>query len=142
MRTNFLWVTLGFFTFLLLSPFGSAQANSTPDPHSVPVIDGGIGPCTADFTINDNAAKPVYDARIKVHISYGTFGAHKLDLEVGTNIDGRGRFTGLPEKTKQGLFFEASKDNRAGSAFDDTSRTCSAQFTVQLEEKKSLDETH
>ena len=37
-----------------------------PDPHSIPVVDGALGPCSADFTINDTAGKPVYAARIKV----------------------------------------------------------------------------
>ena len=108
----------------------------TPSPYSVPVIDGGIGPCTADFTITDNAGKPIYAADIKVHISYRAFGAHKLDLEVGTNSDGKARFTGLPSKSKNGLFFQISKDNRSGSAFDDTSSNCKAQFTIPLEVNK------
>jgi hypothetical protein len=128
---------LGFATLLLaLLSFPSLYAQS-PDPHSVPVIDGAIGPCTADFTITDNAGAPIYDAHVKVHISYRAFGAHKLDLDVGTNIDGKARFTGLPSKTRQGLFFQASKGDRAGSAFDDTEKTCNAQFTVALEENKS-----
>lgn len=121
---------------LLLLPALQAQANPTPNPKSIPFIDGGIGPCTADFTITDNAGAAIYDADIKVHISYGVFGAHKLDLEVGTNIDGKARFTGLPSKTKQGLFFRATKDQREGSAFDDTEKTCNAQFSVALEQKK------
>jgi hypothetical protein len=107
-----------------------AQASQKPDPNAVPVIDGGIGPCTADFTITDNAGAPVYDATIKVHISYGVF--HKLDLQVGTNSNGKARFTGLPEKTKRGLFLRASKGERTGSAFDDTAKTCNGQFTVAL----------
>lgn len=46
---------------LSLSAFASAQTTSAPaadskaDPKSVPVVDGGIGPCTADFTITDAA---------------------------------------------------------------------------------------
>lgn len=140
MRTNFLCITFGFLACFLSATILLSQTASA-DPHSVPVIDGGIGSCTADFTITDNARKPIYAADIKVHISYGAFGAHKLDLEVGTNTDGKARFTGLPEKTKQGLFFEASKDNRAGSAFDDTSKTCNAQFTVALEESKPSNDT-
>jgi hypothetical protein len=124
---------------LLLVMLGilSAQTSSAPNPNTVPVIDGGIGPCIADFTITDNSAKPIYDATIQVHISYGIFGAHKLELQVGTNVNGKARFTGLPSKTKQGLFFQASKGGRSGSAFDDTAKTCQAQFTVALEEAKS-----
>src|SRR5579862_1735843 len=134
MRLARLRLTFGTLLLALLS-FSHLRAQS-PDPHSVPVVDGDIGPCTADFTITDNAAQPNHGAHIKVHIAYGAFSLHKLDLEVGTNIDGKARFTGLPSKTKQGLFFQASKDNRSGSAFDDTSATCKAQFTVALEEAK------
>lgn len=104
----------------------------TPDPHSVPAVDAGIGPCTADFTISDSDNKPVYAAKVKVHIAYGFGGFHKLDLEVGTNVDGKARFTGLPDRIKKGLFFEASESDRTGEAFDDTSKTCNAQFPITL----------
>lgn len=120
---------------------GCATANSqtsstTPDPKSVPVIDGGIGPCAADFTITDPAGGPVYAAKIKVHIAYGFMNARKLDLEVGTNADGKARFTGLPERLKHGgLYFEASETDRTGEAFDDPSKTCKAQFTIALQKK-------
>jgi hypothetical protein len=108
----------------------------TPDPHSVPVVDGGIGSCSADFTITDADKKPVYAAKVKVHIAYGFMNARKLDLEVGTNIDGKARFTGLPERVKRGLFFEASEGERTGNAFDDPSNTCKAEFTIVI--RKSL----
>ena len=38
---------------LALAPIPAiSQANSPrPDPKAVPVIDGGIGPCSADFTV-------------------------------------------------------------------------------------------
>lgn len=113
----------------------SLRAQTTPDPKSVPVIDGGIGPCTADFTITDAAGAPVYAATIRVHIAYGFLSAHKLDLEVGTNAAGKARFTGLPEKTKQGLFFRASEGAREGSAFDDPAKTCQANFTIALQKQ-------
>jgi hypothetical protein len=116
------------FLLLALSPLCAQQ----PDPHSIPVVDGALGPCSADFTINDTAGKPVYAARIKVRISYGFLGARKLDLEVGTNVDGKARFTGIPNNLKHGLFFEASESDRTGNAFDDPSLKCTAQFTVTL----------
>jgi len=109
----------------------SAHAQ-TPDPHSIPAVDGGIGPCTADFTITDTDNKPLYAAKVKVHIAYGFASAHKLDLEVGTNVDGKARFTGLPDRVKRGLFFQASESDRTGEAFDDPAKTCQAQFTVAL----------
>jgi hypothetical protein len=117
---------------LLISP-ALAQ---TPDPHSVPVVDGGLGSCSADFTITDADKKTVYAAKVKVHIAYGFMNARKLDLEVGTNIDGKARFTELPERVKRGLFFEASEGERTGNAFDDPSNTCKAEFTIVI--RKSL----
>lgn len=99
------------------------------------MIDGGIGDCSADFIINDDAGKPVYAATIKVHIAYGFMYLRKLDLQVGTNADGKARFTGLPDRTKDGLFFSASEGDREGSAFDDTAKTCNAGFTIALRKK-------
>ncbi len=104
----------------------------TPDPHSIPAVDAGVSTCSADFTITDTDNKPVYAAKVKVHISYGFAGARKLDLEVGTNVDGKARFTGLPDRLKHGLFFEASEGDRTGQAFDDVNKTCQAQFAITL----------
>ena len=111
----------------------SAAVAQTPDPKSVPVIDGAIGPCSADFTVNDAAGAPVYNATIRVHIAYGFMYLRKLDLEVGTNANGKARFIGLPDRTKQGLFFHASEGSREASAFDDPAKTCKSDLTVALE---------
>src|SRR5499427_7520641 len=100
------------FLALLLTP-AFAQ---TPDPHSI--------------TDTDN--KPIYAAKVKVHIAYGFASARKLDLEVGTNVDGKARFTSLPDRSKKGLFFEASEGDRTGTVFLDPSKTCQAQFTIAL----------
>ena len=105
----------------------------TPDPHAIPSVDAGIGSCTADFTITDTDSKPVYAAKIKVHIAYGFGSFHKLDLEVVTNIDGKARFIGLPTRLKKGgLYFQASESDRTGEAFDDPTKTCQAQFPITL----------
>ena len=117
---------------LILALFLMPALAQTPDPKSVPVIDGGLGPCTAEFTITDADNKPVYLAKIKVHIAYGFLSARKLDLEVSTNVDGKARFTGLPDRTKRGLFFDADEGERTGTAFDDPSKTCQAQFPITL----------
>lgn len=119
----------------------AAQSQSTPPaeqkpgPKSVAEVDAGLGPCTADFTITDDAAQPLYAATIRVHITYGFMNLHKFDLQVGTNADGKARFIGLPENSKQGLFFRASEADREGSAFDDPSKTCKTQFTIVLRKK-------
>jgi hypothetical protein len=128
-----------FFVALFTSGFSLptfAQATtSQPDPKSIPVVDGGIGPCTADFTVTDEQGAPVYAAKINVHIAYRFMSAHKLDLEVGTNADGKARFTGLPSRLKHGMFFEASLGDRTAEAFDDPAVSCKAQFTLALRKK-------
>ncbi len=98
----------------------------------MPSLDGGIGPCTADFLITDPDNKPVYNATIKVHIAYGTWSVRKLDLQISTNVDGKARFTGLPSKIKHGILFHASEGNRVGEAFDDPANTCKAQFAITI----------
>jgi hypothetical protein len=122
-------------SIVVLISCGWSLHAQTADPNSVPVIDGGIGSCSADFTITDNAGAPIYDAKIKVHIAYRFMHLHKLDLEIGTNAGGKARFTGLPERTKDGLFFRAYAGDREGSVFDDPAKTCKAAFTVPLEKK-------
>lgn len=113
----------------------AALAAAPVDPKTVAEVDAGLGPCTADFTITDEAAHPVYAANIRVHIAYGFMSLHKLDLQAGTNADGKARFVGLPESSKQGLFFVASEGDREGSAFDDPAKTCKTQFTIVLRKK-------
>lgn len=103
--------------------------------HTIPVIDGGIGSCSAAFSVNDENAAPVYDAKIKVHIAYGFWYARKMDLEVGTNIDGKARFEGLPARTKAGLNFTATKGDTQGTAFVDPNTTCKSDLTITLQKK-------
>src|SRR3981081_865955 len=102
-----------FAAMILALPMLAAQSNSKIDPHSVPVIDGSIGPCSADFTVTDAGGVPVYDAKIRVHIAYGFMNTHKLDLEVGTNIDGKASVTGLPDRIKHGFYLHDSPPQRA-----------------------------
>ena len=124
----------------LVCPLLSAcVAHSAPPPNNesktISEVDGGLGPCTADFVITDSAGSPVYAASVRVHLAYGFMGLHKFDLEVGTNAEGKARFIGLPETPRQGLFFRASEGNREGAAFDNPSKTCKAQFTIVLRNK-------
>jgi hypothetical protein len=130
-------LTLSTAIVLALLSFPALQAQNPPPaaPPAVPVIDGAIGPCSADFTINDSSGAPVYAATISVHIAYGFMYLRKLDLQVGTNASGKARFTGLPDRTKEGLFFRASEGNREGAAFDDPAKTCKADLTIALEKK-------
>jgi hypothetical protein len=115
----------------------STQANSPQaDFKTVPVIDGGIGPCSADFVITDSAGAPVYAAKIAVHIAYGFMNVRKLDLQLSTNADGKARVTGLPDHIKHGIYFHASEGDRVGEAFDDPANTCKAQLPITLRQKE------
>ena len=123
------------YLLVLFFPIPLFSQTSAPDPHAVPSIDGAIGPCTADFTVVDSSGAPVYAAKIKVHIAYGFMNVRRLDVELGTNADGRARVTGLPDRIKHGLYFHASEGDRMGEAFDDPANTCKAQFTITLVKK-------
>ncbi len=116
------------------SSSSAAQTNAAEqaEAHAVPVLDGGIGPCTADITITDANGAAVYAATVKVHIAYGFLNKRKLDLQLGTNVDGKARFTGLPDKIKHGFLFHASEGDRVGEAFDDPTNTCKAQFPITI----------
>jgi len=127
-------LAIAMFSFAVRA-LAASPVEQKPDPKSIAEVDAGLGPCTADFTITDDAGQPVYAANIRVHIAYGFSSLHKFDLTVGTNADGKARFIGLPETTKQGLFFRASEGDREGSAFDDPAKTCKTQFTVVLRKK-------
>jgi len=109
-----------------------AAEDKAADAQAIPVIDGGIGPCSEEFTIHDRTGKPVYAAKIRVHIAYGFAGARKLDLEVGTNVDGKARFEGLPNRVKRPLRYEASEGDREGSAFYDPVDNCKGQHVMVI----------
>ncbi len=119
------------FLLLAIHPLYS----QTPDPHSLPSVDAAIGSCSADFTVIDADSKPVYNAKVKTHIAYGFFSVRKLDLEVATNVDGKARFTGLPNRPKRPLTIQASEGDREAEATDDTEQTCTTQLTLILKKK-------
>jgi hypothetical protein len=103
------------------------------NPVDVPTISGGMGPCTADFTVVDSSNKPIYDAKIHVKVSYGFMSKRTTDLEIGTNSDGRARFEGLPEKLKKPpMEFTIRSGNETKSATSDPAVECHPTFTVSL----------
>jgi hypothetical protein len=114
------------------------QPSPAPSPtQQIPTIDGGVGQCSVDLTVTDGQGKGVYAATVKVHIAYGFGGIRKLDLEVGTNSDGKVRFTGLPIKIHNPpLEFHASKDDLTGLATVNPATECQARHDVTLEKVK------
>ena len=104
---NALWclfLLCGSAIFLCATQAGAGQQTETSQvgriaqtAQTVPVMDGGAGPCWLELqrvTTVDGA--PVYDATIKVHIAYGFAGIRRLDLQAGTDADGKVKFIGLP----------------------------------------------
>jgi hypothetical protein len=103
-------------------------------------MDGGAGACSFELTVRGTDSKPVYAATVKVHIKYGFGGMRKLDLEAGTNADGRVKFAGIPDRVQRPpLEFHASKDELVGVATFDPSAECQAKRDITLEKSKAPD---
>jgi len=116
------------------SQTAAPSASSATD---VPVIDGGAGPCALQLIVTTVDNKPVYNAKVKVHIAYRFGGFHKLDLEAGTNAEGKVKFVGLPAKVRRPpLEFQASKDQLVGVLTYDSANDCQAKRTITLDKPK------
>ncbi|HEV7520721.1 MAG TPA: hypothetical protein VGP89_06435 [Candidatus Angelobacter sp.] len=114
----------------------AAQSQPTAQlqkPDDIPVTDGTSGPCSIEFSVTDSEGKSVYAARIDVHMAYGAFGAHKLDMGVYTNAQGKARFTGIPAKVrKPPIEFSAKKDDLVGAATMDPATECKANHDIVM----------
>jgi hypothetical protein len=123
-----------------LSATTSAQSNPQPTPapaptaaQVVPVIDGAVGSCSIEFTVTTADGKPAGATTVKVHIAYRFGGFHKLDLQAGTNSEGKVKFTGLPSRVRRSLLkFEASKDQLVGTATYDPATECQGKREIKL----------
>lgn|SRR5512140_3539623 len=103
-------------------------------PEKPAVVDGGLGRCSLEVTVLGPDSKPVYAASVRVRIAYGFGGFHKLDLEVGTNVEGKARFTGLPSRVRRPpLEFEATKDELSGTLEYNPATECVAAHKIILE---------
>jgi hypothetical protein len=119
-------------------PLSRAQVPAPSE--KVPVIDGGAGPCSLELTVRDADGKPVYAATVKVHVKYGFGGMRRLDLEAGTNSDGKVKFAGLPARVQRPpLEFHGSKNELEGIASFDPSSECQAKREIGLEKPKPPD---
>ncbi len=118
--------------FLLI--FGSSSTSwIAARATEIPVINGNLGPCTADFTVLDNANKPIYDAKVHVTVRYGFMSKRKTDLEIGTNGEGKARIEGLPSKVKDPpLEFRVSSGEQSKTVTADPALDCHPSFTVAL----------
>lgn len=100
----------------------------------IPVVDAHLGPCTATFTVKENS-KPLYNAKVTVTVRTGAFGMRKTELEVGTNMDGKGRVDGLPERMKKPLQFRIRYGELSKTIEANPSDKCDATFEVDLAAK-------
>lgn len=125
---------LGFAALL----FAAAQQPAQPQqPDEIPVTDAGSGPCAIDLTVTTSDGKPVYAAKIDYHAAYGFMGAHKLDMSVYTNVNGKARFSGIPAKVKKPpIEFHAAKDDLVGMATMDPAAECQAKHDIMMDRKK------
>jgi hypothetical protein len=119
------------------APTQQGRAAPAAPSQTVPVMDGGAGPCSLDLSVT-NDGKPVTAADVKVHISYGFAGVRRLDLEAYTNHEGKVKFAGLPARVRQPpLEFRASKDRLVGIAVYDPQTECHARHEITLVQQRS-----
>src|SRR4030088_3664622 len=116
----------------------AARAAPAAQPASeIPVMDGAAGPCSLQLTVTTVDGKPVYDAKVKVHIAYRFGGFHKLDLEAASNAEGKVKFVGLPSRVRRPpMEFQASKDQLTGVLTYDPATECQAKHNITLERPK------
>jgi len=116
-----------------------AQQPAQPQqPDDIPVTDAASGPCSIELSVTSADGKPVYAARIDYHAAYGAFGAHKLDMGVYTNAQGKAKFTGIPIRVKKPpIEFNAKKDDLVGVATMDPVTECQAKHDIVMDKKKA-----
>jgi hypothetical protein len=100
-----------------------------------PQISADLGPCWADFTVTDAAKKPVYLAKIHTLIRYGFLSKRKTELELQTDVNGKGRFIGLPQEVKKPIEFEITYKDQSKTVRHDPAVNCHAPIAVELESK-------
>ena len=95
------------------------------------MLDAKLGGCSADFTVRNAAGAPVYPALIHVQVRYGPLNVKRMDLEVGTNVEGKARVTGLPDKARR-MTWDITKDDKKTVVDQDVEKTCQGKFEVTL----------
>ena len=121
----------GLLTTMFLCLSGIAPLAGSPT--DVPSISAGLGSCTADFVVVDDAAKPIFDAKIHVNMKYGFMSKRGTDLQIGTNSDGKAHIEGLPNKLKKPpLEYIVQKDDLTKTVSNDPATECHPVFNLTL----------
>jgi hypothetical protein len=106
----------------------AAPAQAAPE---LPVLDARLGGCSADFLVKNADGAPVYLALIHVRVRYGALGIKRMDLEVGTNSDGKARVKGLPDKARL-MTWDITKDDKKTVVDQDVEKSCQGKYEVTL----------
>jgi hypothetical protein len=101
----------------------------------VPQLSADAGPCWVEFTVSDAANKPVYLAKINTVVRYGFMSKRKTDLELSTDSNGKGKFTGLPHDVKKPLTFAITYQDQVKTVTHDPATNCHASLDVALASK-------
>ena len=109
-----------------------ATPTQAPQNAPLPVLVVDAGPCTAEFVVRDASGKGLYDAKITLQAQYGFMGLRKLDLNVGTNYEGKARVEGLPEKVRRPADFKIAHGGREKTVPYDPVAKCYAQHDIIL----------
>lgn len=121
------------FACLLCIPAYAQEKPKAENP--VPVISGDLGECSADFVVTGTKLKPLYNAKLEVEIRYGFVGMRRTNLEIFTNVDGKARVTGLPERNKRPLAFTASYEGRKTVVIVDPEENCHGTYKAIVSDK-------
>jgi len=134
MRTTFLALICCVSTVAMSQTPGQAAAPTQPQS-PVTEISADLGPCSVEFHVTDLAGAPLYNAQITTIIRYGFLSKRKLELQAGTNADGRARFVKLPAQVKQPLTFEVRYKDQTAALSVDPGTDCQARRDVPLDVK-------
>jgi hypothetical protein len=108
---------------------------TTATAADMPQLSADAGPCWVEFTVTDAASKPVYLAKINTVVRYGFMSKRKTELELSTDSNGKGKFTGLPHDPKKPLAFTITYQDQSKTVTHDPATNCHATFDVALDGK-------
>lgn len=98
----------------------------------IPHVSADAGACFVNFTVTDAGGKPFYNAKITGQVRYGFGSLHRVDLEVGTNSDGKARIDGLPDKTKKPIQFTIAHGDMSTTLDYNPGTNCHQDSDVKL----------
>lgn len=123
------------FRKLILRAALALLVTTTATAADMPQLSADAGPCWAEFTVTDAARKPVYLAKITTVVRFGFMSKRKTDLELSTDSNGKGKFTGLPHDVKKPLAFTITYQDQSKTVTHDPAANCHAAFDVALDGK-------